>query len=231
MAASHPDAGRLRVAAALIASLAAVASAESIQVPRPSKEQPIDLVAASSEVDYKNNTLKFTQVVVTQGPLKVEAQQATSNGLNFQNSEWTLTGAVTLTTADGKLTADKATLTFANNQLARAVATGAPAEFEQQLQESKQIVKGHAQTIDYDLQANTVRLTGMAWLADPDNEIHGDTLVYDIATQHVAANPGGSVPGGVHMIINPKKLPGGKGSTKTDQDKPKNPPNAPDKPQ
>jgi lipopolysaccharide transport protein LptA len=205
MAASLPDAVRTLAAAALFCCFAAVADpADKLHLPRPSKDQPIDLVAASSDVDYKNNTLVFRQVTVTQGPLRVEAQEATATGLNFDSSDWTLTGNVKITMPDGKLAADDAKVTFRNNAIARAVVHGTPAEFEQKLQESQQIAKGHANTIDYDLQAGTVNLTGEAWLTDGDNVIRGDTLVYDVAKQRVAANPGATEPGGVHITINPK---------------------------
>ena len=210
MAVSLPDVARARIASALLCCAALVAlagtvdAAESIDLPRPSRDQPIDLVAASSDVDYKNNTLRFRQLVVTQGPLRVEAQEATATGLDFSKSDWTLKGQVRITMPDGKFTADDAQLAFRNNQIAQATAHGAPAEFEHKLKDSPQVVKGHADTIDYDLQAGTVRLSGAGWLTDGDNVIRGDTLVYSLATQRVQANPDSAVPGGVHITINPK---------------------------
>jgi lipopolysaccharide transport protein LptA len=208
MAASFPDTARALAASAVLLCCCVAAVAATPEklppLPRPSKDLPIDLVAASSDVDYKNNTLVFRQITVTQGPLRVEAQQATATGLNFDNSDWTLTGQVKITSQDGKLASDDAKVTFHDNTIARAVAHGAPAEFEQKLQDSEQVAKGHANIIDYDFQAGTVTLTGEAWLTDGDNVIRGDTLVYDVGKQRVAANPGGTVPGGVHMTINPK---------------------------
>ena len=53
----------------------------------------------------------------------------------------------------------------------------------------------------------TVRLAGDAWLTDGQNEIRGNTLVYDIGRQRVAANPGETEPGGVRITINPKEKP------------------------
>lgn len=207
MAASLPDAARASVATALLmlcCAAGAAPKAELAPLPRPSKDQPIDLVAASSNVDYKNNKLNFSKLVVTQGPLRVEADTATATGLDFQNSDWTLTGNVRITTADGKLASNDADITFRDNAIARAVVKGKPAEFEQKLKDSAQLAKGHADTIDYDLKGGTVTLTGAAWLTDGDNVIRGDTLIYDVAGQKVAANPGATAPGGVHITINPK---------------------------
>jgi lipopolysaccharide transport protein LptA len=205
MAASFPDAARTRVAAAMLCCFAAgAASAAAPQLPRPSKDQPIDLVAASSDFDYRKNTLLFRQVTITQGPMRVEAQEATATGLNFDNSEWTLSGQVKITVPDGRLESSDARVTFRDNQIARAVVRGAPAEFEQRVKETQQLAKGRARSIEYDVAAGTVKLTGEAWLTDGDNVISGDTLIYDIGRQRVAANPGGTDPGGVHITINPK---------------------------
>lgn len=205
MAASYPDAARARFAAALACCCAAGAAlAAAPELPRPSRDEPIELVAASSDFDYKQNTLVFKQVKITQGPLAVEAQEATATGLNFENSDWTLTGQVRITVPDGKLTSSDAKVAFRNNQIANAQIRGAPAEFEQLVKETHQLAKGHAKAIDYNVQAGTVRLDGDAWLTDGSNVIRGDTLIYDIAGQRVAANPGGTDPGGVRITINPK---------------------------
>ena len=77
MAALIPD--RVRTAVALLLCCAAgAAMAATPDLPRVSKDQPIDLVAASSDFDYKKNELIFRQVRVTQGPLKVEADDASA---------------------------------------------------------------------------------------------------------------------------------------------------------
>ena len=205
MAASFPDAARSRVAAALLLCLAAgAAPAAAPQLPRPSQDQPIDLVAASSDFDYRKNTLLFRQVKITQGPMQVAAQEATATGLNFENSVWTLSGQVRITMPDGRLESSDARVSFRDNRIASAVVRGSPAEFEQRVKETQRLAKGRANSIEYDVAAGTVRLTGDAWLTDGDNAISGDTLVYDIARQRVAANPGGTDPGGVHITINPR---------------------------
>ena len=205
MAASIPDAARTRVAATVLCCLVAGASmAATPQLPRPSKDQPIELVAASSDFDYKKNTLVFRQLRITQGPLVVEAQSATATGLNFENSDWMLSGQVRITVPDGKLTSSDAKVAFRGNQISSAQVRGAPAEFEQRVKETGQLARGRAKSIDYDVQAGTVRLDGDAWLTDGTNVIRGNTLIYDIAQQRVAANPGGKDPGGVRITINPQ---------------------------
>lgn len=170
---------------------------------------PIDLEAASSDFDYRNNTLLFRRVKITQGPLQVEASEARATGLDFENSKWNLTGQVRITLPEGRLAAEQATVTFRNNAVAEAQVRGSPATFEQRLKDSQQLAKGHAGTISYDVRAGTVTLASDAWLSDGQSEIRGDNLIYDIARQRVAANPGATQPGGVRITINPKDKAGG----------------------
>jgi lipopolysaccharide transport protein LptA len=197
---------RLATRLALAAGLAACAAFAVAQ--EYDRTAPINLEAASSDFDYRNDTLLFRNVKVTQGPLTVEARQARATGLNFENSKWDLEGDIRITVPDGKLGADAATVLFKDNGIANAVVHGSPATFEQRLKETKQLAQGRAATIEYDVRKSTVSLAGQAWLTDGQNEIRGEKLVYDIAHQRVAANPGGSEPGGVRITINPKETPG-----------------------
>ena len=166
---------------------------------------PINLEAASSDFDYRNNTLVFRRVKITQGDLQVEAEEANATGLEFVNSQWTLRGNVRITVPDGKLASDTATVSFKDNQIVRAEIRGKPASFEQRLKDGGQLAQGHAEAIEYDVGRSTVQLAGDAWLSDGQNEIRGRKLIYDIARQRVAANPGDTEPGGVKITINPKE--------------------------
>jgi lipopolysaccharide export system protein LptA len=204
MAVSFPDAPRGWTAALLLCcTLAGPATAPGATPRVP--QGPINLEAASSDFDYRNNTLLFRRVRITQGGLEVEAQEASATGLNFENSEWSLKGQVQITVPDGKLASSDARVTFRDNQIVSALIRGAPASFEQRLKDSQQLAEGEAGTIDYNVQEGTVRLTGDAWLTDGQNVIRGQTLVYDIGRQRVVANPGGSDPGGVRITINPRQ--------------------------
>ena len=104
MAASLPDPARTASRWRSCCCLAACAGGggRRRRCRKPTKD-PIDLVAASSDFDYKQNRLHFQQVRITQGPMQVEAREASATGLNFENSEWTFTGDVRITVPDGKL--------------------------------------------------------------------------------------------------------------------------------
>jgi len=205
MAASSLNFIRTLAPALLTLVLAAGAAAAPVDA-----QAPINLEAASSDFDYRNNTLLFKRVKITQGPLTVEAQEASATGLEFENSQWTLKGQVRISMPDGKLASDTATVSFKDNQIVRAQIRGTPARFEQRLEKSGQLAQGRAGSIEYDVRNGTVQLSGDAWLSDGQNEIRGEKLVYDIGRQRVAANPGGTEPGGVRITINPKEPAGQK---------------------
>jgi lipopolysaccharide transport protein LptA len=173
-------------------------------LPAGNAEQPIDLQAASSDFDYRNNSLLFKRVTITQGALQVTAQQASATGLDFDNSEWLLQGDVQIVVPGGKLNSSEARVKFRNNEIVLATIKGSPAKFEQRLKEQNQVARGRAGSIVYDVKASTVRLTGAAWLSDGQNEIRGNTLIYDIGRERVQANPDEKDPGGVQITIKPR---------------------------
>jgi lipopolysaccharide transport protein LptA len=174
-------------------------------LPAGNSEQPINLEAASSDFDYRNNSLLFRRVRITQGDLEVTAQEARATGLEFENSEWSLQGDVKITVPGGALQSSEARVQFRNNEIVRATIKGTPANFEQQLKDQGKVARGRASAIEYNVKESTVRLTGAAWLSDGQNEIQGNTLVYDIGRERVQANPNEKDPGGVRITINPPK--------------------------
>jgi len=176
-----------------------------VQAQRPAQsELPISLDARSSEFDYGKNRLVFNTVTITQGKLRVEAAEATATGLNFENSQWQFSGDVHITMEKGSLSSDRADVTFARNQIARAVINGAPATFEQTLDKPPQVARGRANVIEYDVANGTVRLAENAWLSDGDNELSGEVLVYDVRSERVIANAPAGGDGRVRITINPR---------------------------
>jgi lipopolysaccharide transport protein LptA len=170
-------------------------------------DKPIALDADSSEFDYKNNTLVFHRVKISQADMSVEAIEARATGLNFDNSRWVFRGAVKIAFKDGSLTSDEAQISFAANALAKAVITGKPAAFEQQREKSGLLARGHAGRIEYDLQQGTVHLSDDAWLTDGQNEIKGQSLKYSMREQRVVAEASEQGPQRVKITINPPSKP------------------------
>ena len=161
MAASLRNAGRAAIAcAALVACAALSAEDKPAKLPARNSEQPIDLQAASSDFDYKNNSLLFRRVKITQGGLQVTAQEARASGLNFDDSEWTLTGDVQILVPDGKLASNSAQVTFRTNQIVKAVIT--------------------TEQLAYDTKANFVQTTEPVTLHFGTYELRGRGLRADL---------------------------------------------------
>src|SRR2546427_590309 len=79
----------------LLLAAGLVGSAAAAPTPPPALQpgqQPINLDAASTEVDGRTNTLVFSDVVISQGATRVQADRAHATGLNFANSRWTFDG-------------------------------------------------------------------------------------------------------------------------------------------
>jgi lipopolysaccharide export system protein LptA len=209
MAASSPHAlsspRRARLTLALAICGAGLLASAHAAGPRRA-DLPISLDAASSDFDYRNNTLRFRQVRIVQGTVRVEAEEATANGLNFENSRWEFRGNVHIEVDGGSLASSEAQVTFVDNQIATAIITGSPATFEQKLKESEDIAKGRAGRIEYDFTAGNVRLMEDAFLTDGRNDIHGQTLVYSIRDQRVLAEAGAQGQERVRITINPRTM-------------------------
>lgn len=199
----------LRRAPKLRLAAASVALGLTLAVPAaraaPSKSQIIALDAQSSELDLKSNNMFFRKVRIAQGPMSVTADQgqATQEALKFENSLWVFRGNVKITMENGLLTADEAQIDFIKKLLAKAVAHGKPAEFEQKIEKTGKVAHGHADNIDYDAAKGLVKLTKNAWISDGQNEVHGESFVYNVLTQSIVADAADQGSQRVHIIITP----------------------------
>src|SRR5262252_8795647 len=111
--ANSPPADRfVRLLAAGCAGLLGVAAAA--QSPRSTEKIVMDAVPV--EVNYRDNTAVFRDVVITQGDIRIEASEANvKGGLDFKNGEWTISGNVRIRAESGNLKADKAVVWFRDN--------------------------------------------------------------------------------------------------------------------
>jgi lipopolysaccharide transport protein LptA len=204
MAVSNLKASAL-IALALFGGQALVPSTALAAV--PAQQQTITLDAQSSEIDLRTNNVVFRKVRISQGTMSVTADQGQAtrqaSGLNFDSSLWVFRGNVKISMEQGQLSAEDAEITFLNKLLAKAVANGRPAEFEQRIQKTGKIAKGRADTIDYDASKGIVRLLRNAWLSDGQNEIRGEALKYNVLAQSIIADAAEQGSQRVHIIITP----------------------------
>ncbi len=162
----------------------------------------------ANKVDYDNRaqeTVLRGNVIVSQGDLRATADRAERQGLSADDSRWTFTGHVHVSSAlQGNLESDKATIDVRGNEMQDAVVTGAPANFEQTSSTTGVLARGHADSIVYTVAAGTVRLTDDAWLKYGDNEITAPWLVYNLKTQRLQGASSTDRGPRVHITILPK---------------------------
>lgn len=204
---------RMALVAGLIATAIAstgVVAADAPKVPplpelvSPDATLPIDLDAAFSEFDRRNNRLIFRQLNIVQGVLAIKADEATADPADFENSVWVFTGNVRIRNAGTTASSDRAELTFRDNRLRKATLTGKPARFSQAGAQGKPPTEGSGQLLEYNVDAATIELQNDAFLSDGRNEISGNRIAYDLRREVVTA---GAAEGGgqVRMRITPQQ--------------------------
>jgi lipopolysaccharide transport protein LptA len=165
--------------------------------------------ASYMDTDFKTQVMHLKDVTITYGKMTVRADRALATARDFKNSRWTFDGNVRIN-ADprGNLRSDEAVVEFEDNQLKRATATGAPAEFDQKRTDSDVIARGHANQIVYEVAAGTVRLSNDAWITDGKNDdIRGPVIVYSLREEHVEAAMSPGTDTRVHVTIAPNEAP------------------------
>ena len=179
-------------------------AAGALQVPEADPAEralPIDLDAAWSELDRRNNRLVFRNLHITQGSLAISADEATADPADFENSTWIFTGNVEIRNAGLKAWCDKAEMSFSNNTLIRTTLRGKPARFTQP-RPGGSATEGRGDLLEYDLRAQTIQMTSNALLSDGTNEITGSNIAYDLGREVVTASNNGA--GQVRMKITPR---------------------------
>jgi lipopolysaccharide transport protein LptA len=211
-------------AVALIAITLLVSATAGAAAPRLSNE-PIDLTADVGTLDPRKDVQELSgNVRIRQGEISMEAQKATGTAMQSDHGRWTFERAVRIRTAEADLKSDSASATFANGQIAEAVAQGTPATFEQRNATADKRVRGRANKIEYDFDKGTVKLTDNVWFAQGGNEFRGDALIYYVRDERVVMNPGGKQSGRVNITIRPRN------STNKSKPAQANPPPAAPKP-
>lgn len=166
----------------LIALLLALAAGITAQAKQSDKSQPINVNANAFAGSQDSGKITFTgNVTLDQGTFHADGAQATGYTDPNDTSQWQ-----------------------------RVVLTGNPAHF-QQTQDSGALVHGQAQTLDYQVSANTVILTGNASVVQQGRgAFHGERLVYDTDT---GAIKGTATSGGrVHITLEPRTKPAAAGA-------------------
>ncbi len=208
MAPSRLSNGWLLLALAGLLPALAAAAADTAK-PAGEREkctEDIEVKADSFDADYRTNTTRLRNVVISQCDIRVEAQRATATGLSFDNTRWVFDGNVRIDVEKrGSLRSSQAIVDFQNNQIAKATITGSPAQFEQRRSDNEAVARGHAGEIVYEVGPGTVQLANDAWLEYGTTEMKGSSLVYDIRQEKVRGISQPGEDGRVHIRITPTK--------------------------
>jgi lipopolysaccharide transport protein LptA len=192
------------LAAVLLGVAPGVVEAAAAQCANPE----IALEFQPLEMSYRKNNAVLRDVEITQCGMRITAGEARINGeLNFDNSQWTISGDVRITAEGGSLSSDKAIVSFRNKLISTATITGSPAQFEQKRDDGT-MARGHANTIDYETTSGLVSLNTNAWISYGRNEITGQQLAYNIRTQSVQSSAKTGKPIGndrIRLVIQPDK--------------------------
>ena len=161
-----------------------------------------DVECSQMIVDLKK---QFTckDIVITQGDYTLEAKDATTESLNFEDAVWTFTDNVVIKGTNTEVAADKAVVEIAKNRLRNVRVVGEPATFEQLLNDDEDAALGRALTIIYDLVLDQVILSQNAFLSQGDDQISGDTITYDVQQERVIADSNGGQDGRVRILLTP----------------------------
>ncbi len=117
-------------------------------------------------------------------------------------------GNVVITRGTARITAAEARLELVNGKLQAATIVGAPATFDLQPADGPPI-KGQAQRIEYDAQAETAVLTGQARVAQGSDTLQAASVRINLKTEQIEAHSDRQTPERVHIILNPATVESG----------------------
>ena len=131
-------------------------------------------------------------------PAVVDAQDIE---IDISSGLWIYRGNVTVQQGTLYMKADEIRLFFENDELARAVASGDPAIFEQQPEGSNFLLKARAQNIDIDELKNIAVFSGDARLQQNRDVITGETIIYQMKTEKITVRGNASALGQTRRLV------------------------------
>jgi lipopolysaccharide export system protein LptA len=138
-----------------------------------------------------------------QQPLYVNAD---STGGSLGDGETVLRGNVDIRQGTLHIRADEAAVAKRDGKVRRVTLRGNPAFLEQEIEEQG-LVQAEADTITYQVRNGLVRLTGNADVRHPQYQISGETLTYDLDTQHFRGSSQQGDGGRIRIQLEPEVAP------------------------
>ena len=134
-------------------------------------------------------------------PVKVKSDNFEADrGKNFS----VYIGNVVINQGSLQIRADRVELHGnSKGELRKVVATGSPAHFQQQVEESTSPVKARAKSIEFFVSNNELQLTGEAFVDRDGNTLSAERIKYDLGSEQIKAQ-GHSETKRVEMIWKPE---------------------------
>jgi lipopolysaccharide transport protein LptA len=179
------------MALSFISGLRHVALASAVAVAAGAQVKDADELQFSSDtlvLDGPTNMMRAQQPRITQGKLRIAADDALATGFEFDEAgEFRLTGNVRVDVDTASMEADSAVFTYANGQLSRGELEGTPVSFSEVDLATQRKVTGYAGKISYDSVAGTLRMSGNAAVQMETREVLGCDLIYDLRAERVTS--------------------------------------------
>ena len=139
-------------------------------------------------LDGPTNMMRARQPRITQGTLRIAADDALATGFEFDEAgEFRLTGNVRVDVDTASMQANTAVFMYANGQLSGGEHEGTPVSFSAVDAATQRKVTGHAGKMSYDNVARTLRMTGDASVQLETREVTGCDLIYDFRAERVTS--------------------------------------------
>ena len=138
-------------------------------------------------------------------PIHIEGDDAE---IDQSNETIVYTGSVEVVQGTLRVKGDRMIVKISNNQVQRITTTGSPAQYEQVLENNQGEVKARANSIVYHTAQERIYLNGKATLLQQGNELHGESIRYDMVNGKVDASAG-QQGRRVRMQLDPSNPPSG----------------------
>ena len=193
---------RRRLPSWLIA-LVLLSPAAGAQVNELDMRLPMDINAENTTYDGLNSMIIFTGLRLTQGNIRIEADEGRATRMELEDATWMFAGNVRIDIGAGSIECDSAELMFDEFQLKQALVTGSPAIYNLQRPGSEEVTHAESGRLYYDVVAGIIEFSESATITEGGNQISSNVLVYNVAEQRISAEGSGEDDGRVRITYTP----------------------------
>ena len=183
--------------------LVLLSPAAGAQVNELDMRLPMDINAENTTYDGRNSMIIFSGLRLTQGSIRIEADEGRATRMELEDATWTFAGNVSIDIGAGRIECDSAELMFDEFQLKQAIVTGSPAIYDLQRPGTEEVTHAEAGRLYYDVAAGVIEFSDSATITEGGNQISSNVLVYNVAEQRISAEGSGEDDGRVRITYTP----------------------------